>query len=247
MQKISSLDNPLIKHLLKLKNSSDYRYAEHALLLEGIKPIRELPQGVIKKVIASDASLLQGFSCNHAYLATEGVIKKISGLVTSEGLIAEVTMPPMKPLLGYQRIIALDGINDPGNMGTVLRTALALGWHGIYILPTSCDPYNEKVIRSARGAHFKLALYRGSVNDLKALVEREKLQALVADIAGVTPEKTPISKGCLLVLGNEARGPSEEILRFCSRVTIPMTDDVESLNVGVAGGILMYLLGRNCS
>ena len=85
-------------------------------------------------------------------------MKKISGMQTPEGLVVEIEMPKPAPLEGLKYLLALDGVSDPGNVGALLRTALALGWQGIFILDESCDPFNDKALRSARGATFRLPL-----------------------------------------------------------------------------------------
>lgn len=241
-QEITNLKNPLAKHFLKLKTDSDYRYEQRSLVIEGVKAIREIPPSFIKKIIYSDPALIHGIECSDQWIAPEFIMKKLSATVNPEGLIAEVIMPPFSPLQRCKKVIALDGISDPGNMGTLLRTALALGWEGVYLLPGSCDPYNDKVLRAARGAHFKLPIFKGSADELEALAKEKKWQPLAADIEGKNPERVAPSNSRLLVLGNEARGISNGISNFCEKVTISMPGEMESLNVSVAGGILMYLL-----
>lgn len=242
---ITSLQNPLIKHLLKLRTDSDYRHEHQALVIEGVKPVREVPSSSIQKIIYSDPSLIHGIKCSEQWLVTDSIMKKISGMVSPEGVLAEVKMPAFLSLAGCKSVVALDGINDPGNMGTLLRTALALGWEAVYLLPNCCDPFNEKVMRAARGAQFKLRLGKGTVDELMQLIKEKKWQPLAADIEGSSPEKIPLAKNRLLILGNEARGVSNDIAAFCTKVTIPMPGEMESLNVAVAGGILMYLLKGN--
>jgi TrmH family RNA methyltransferase len=237
---ITSLQHPLVKHLVKLRTDSYYRYEQQSVVIEGLKLVREL-QGWIKKLIYQEG-IERPIAAREEWVVTEALMKKISGMQASEGIIAEMEMPPFSSLTGLQSILALDGINDPGNMGTLLRTALALGWEGIYLLPNSCDPYNEKTVRAARGAQFKLSLMRGSVEELLAFRQAQQMQALVADLAGRSPEQCQTSSRCLLVLGNEAHGASPEIIKHFTKVAIPMPGNMESLNVAVAGGILMYVL-----
>jgi TrmH family RNA methyltransferase len=165
-------------------------------------------------------------------------------MISPEGVIAEVRMPSFVLLDKAKQVLALDGISDPGNMGTLLRTALALGWDAVYFLPGSCDPFNEKTIRAARGAHFKLSLAKGNDEQLHEWVKRNKVQSVVADIKGQVPENVPAAQCRLLVLGNEAHGASAAIRQFCQPVTIPMPGEMESLNVAIAGGILLYLLSN---
>lgn len=238
---INSLQNPLVKHLVKLRQESDYRNEQSLLVIEGLKPILEvLPW--IKKIFYSDIKFLPQIQAPEIYKVSDAVMKKISGMTSPEGILAEVEMPKYHSLKGKNDILAFDGINDPGNLGTLMRTALALGWEGIFLLPNCCDPYNEKVIRAARGAQFRLSLYKGTIADLKRLILENNLSPYVADLEGMKPEEISKQKRTLLVLGNEAQGASQEIISLCSKVTIPMPGDMESLNVAVAGGILMYVL-----
>lgn len=241
---ITSLLNPIVKHLVQLRQDNDYRHEQQLVLIDGLKPLLEITPW-ITRIIVSNPDLLTHFKIQDALIVTEAVMKKISGMSSPEGIVAEVKMPPLASLNGKKQIIALDGINDPGNLGTLLRTALALGWEGVFLLPNCCDPYNEKVLRSARGAQFRLPLARGTALDLKNLAQKNHLTCFVADLDGIKPEDISKEKGTVLVLGNEARGASVEILNFCTKVTIPMPGSMESLNVAIAGGILMYELRKN--
>lgn len=240
---ISSLQHPLVKHLVKLRDNSTYRYEQQSLLLEGPKPIQEVSVSIMRLFYTpAYASFADTIKIPEKWQITEPILHKISNMPAPEGLLAEVRLPPFQHLAQDPLVVALDGISDPGNLGTLMRTALALGWEAIYLLPGSCDVFNEKVLRAARGAHFKLKLIKGSVEQLVQWVQTERVQALVADIQGIKPEQVTHAPRRLLVLGNEAHGASPAMQRLCQAVTIPMPGDMESLNVAVAGGILFYLL-----
>lgn len=238
---ITSLQNSLVKHLVKLRTDREYRYEQQSIIIEGIKPVQEVGS-FIKKLFFTESTDVSQLNVPEKWVVSESVMNKISGMTSPEGIVAEVSMPPFSSLKGLSFVLALDGINDPGNLGTLLRTALALGWQGVYILSTSCDPFNEKAIRAARGAHFRIPISMGNAEQLMALAKENHLDGWVADLNGTLPENIKSNKGTLLVLGNEAHGASEEIKQFCSKVTIPMPGEMESLNVAIAGGILMYLL-----
>lgn len=247
MKTITSLQNPLVKHLVKLRQNRDYRYDHHSLVIEGIKLINEISQHFpIKTLVALDESFIPpGCKAEEILIAPMDLIEKITGLHSSEGLLAEIKMPAPASLKGLKKIIALDGVSDPGNLGALLRTALALGWEGVFILNDSCDPYNEKAIRAARGATFHIPLATGSWKDLEALIKTNKLTPLAADMEGTPIDKLSRSEGYLLILSNEAHGVSEQAERISQKVSIPMAGKMESLNVAVAGGILMYALSRS--
>ena len=246
VKQLTSMQHPIVKHLVKLRQNSDYRYDHGTVVVEGIKPVQELAkQGPFKTVVVMDESLVpKGVKAKETLVVTEDIFHKISGMQSPEGILAEVEMPPNASLQGCQRLIALDGISDPGNLGTLLRTALALGWDGAFIVQDSCDPYNEKALRAARGATFRLPIARGSWEDLKQVIADNHLQPVVADLDGVAPDQLKQKGGVLLVLGNEAHGPSAEAKAFGRAVTIPMPGPMESLNVSVAGALLMYALMR---
>lgn len=243
-KQISSLQHPLIKHWIKLRKNSDYRHEHKSALIEGLKLVDEICQTTTPKtVVATSESLIpKKLRGENNIIVPEEVIKKISGLQAPEGIFAEVPLPAMDPLHNKRYLIALDGINDPGNMGTLLRTALALGWEGAFILEDSCDPFNEKAIRAAKGATFRLPLAIGNWSSLKTMIAQNHLRPLAADLHGQALNSAGSKEGILLVLGNEAHGPSPEAKQLCEKITIPMPGPMESLNVSVAGGILMYAL-----
>lgn len=229
LKKITSLQNSLVKHWLKLRTDKNYRYENRTVLITGKKMVDEA-QG-IKTIISTDT-------------VTEEILKKITGLEQPESIAAEVEMPPFIPLNNKSKILVLDGVSDPGNMGTLIRTALALGWEGVFILNNSCDPYNDKAIRAAKGATFRIPLYLGSWDELKKLITTNNLIPLAADIEGESIKTYSPPSKMVLVLGNEANGLSSEAKQICTRVTIPMSDKMESLNVSVAGAILIYALDK---
>lgn len=238
---ITSLQHPLVKHLVKLRSNSDYRYEHHSLVLEGSKPIQEVI-GSIKTLIYTENFIPFPNSNAEEWVVTEAILKKISGLSSPEGVIAEIRMPAFGLKPESHHLLVLDGISDPGNMGTLMRTALAFGWDGVYILPRSCDLFNEKVLRAARGAHFKIPVKIGTVEELLGLIRKEGFQPLLADLKGTSPEKQEAATKRILVMGNEAHGASKEVRNYCNPVAISMSGQMESLNVAVAGGILLYLL-----
>jgi TrmH family RNA methyltransferase len=241
---ITSLQNPIVKRLVKLRTDQQYRYAENSVIIEGIKPIQEVckehPAQIL--VVTHESKIPEGIDVKQLYLVNDAIMHKISGMQSPEGMIAEVAMPQPSSLEKCRTVIALDRVNDPANMGTLLRTALALGWEGAFILNDSCDPYNEKALRAARGATFRLPMRKGSWKELQQLAIANQWEPLVADIDGNDPKALLKCEKRLLILGNEAQGASVEAIAFCRKIAIPMSGKMESLNVAVAGGILMYLL-----
>jgi len=246
IKEISSSQNPTVKHMTKLGSNRKYRETCQSTIIEGTTLIKELAMHV-KVVFTVDIELLpQNLQCSNIFLVTESILKKIASTKSPEGIIAEATIPKFGTLASKNRIVALDRVQDPGNLGTIIRTALAFGWEGIFLLEGCCDPWNDKAVRSSKGASFKLPMQAGSWNELLALSNKNQLNLLAADLNGSAPEQFAHSKtGTILVLGNEGQGLSQSACEHCKKITIPMNSDMESLNVSIAGGILMYILTRS--
>lgn len=243
--KITSLQHPLVKHLVKLQNDSRYRQTQKTFVLEGFKPLKEVAKHIKKLLYTASVAQQVTMEVAERIEVTDEILQKISGMKSSEGVLAEVEMLPFVSPVDWKFMVALDGVNDPGNVGTLMRTALAFGWDGLLFLPNCCDPYNEKVLRAARGAHFKLPMAKGTIQDLKSLIQ-QGYEPLVADIKGKDPGMYMYQRvdKRILVLGNEACGPSSQVVELCQSVSIPMQGEMESLNVSVAGGILLYLMQK---
>ncbi len=239
---ISSLQNPLVKHLVQLRKDSNYRIAHQSIILEGLKPIQEVKDKVKRLVFKESLATLLSFKAPEMWMVPDSIIEKISGMDQTEGILAEVEMPQYHKLEKHSLLLALDGINDPGNLGTLLRTALALGWEGCYILENSCDPFNEKVIRAARGAHFKFPFEKITNAQFSKVINDNIFQCLFADTSGEPFHLVAPAEKRVLILGNEAHGPTTFTRSLSSPITIPMSGDIESLNVASAGAILLYFL-----
>jgi TrmH family RNA methyltransferase len=244
MKTITSVNHPIIKHIVKLRQNRDYRYDQERVVVEGVKPIEELCKKTRFSLIATynEAMIPIGAEADEIILLNDATMKKASGMESPEGLLAELPMPKPASLEKAKYILVFDGVNDPGNVGAMLRTALALGWEGAYFLNDSCDPFNEKALRAARGATFRLPLAWGGWDTIKELAKKKKLKPLVADVEGQDLSNISATGGVMLVMGNEARGPSAEAKAFCERISIAMPGAMESLNVSVAAGILMHAL-----
>ena len=177
---------------------------------------------------------------------TRNEINILSDTVHNQGIVALVNFPEQKQLTdkSNQNWIYLDNVSDPGNLGTILRTADWFGIQNIGLSLNSTDPYNPKVVRGGMGAHFHISIH--TVVDLNDIKEMGYI-ILAADQCGTPISKSfasRITKWCL-VLGSEAHGISEKITPLIDHfVAIPGMGNAESLNVAVAGGILMYQLRK---
>ena len=233
---LESKDNPYVKHLKKLANDSHYREKMQKVFLEGKTLIQEL----LPFVESGTLYMKNDFNTHlNKVRISEAVEKKLASFEGSD-LFAEFPLP--RPHLPQKctHILALDAVSDPGNLGTLMRSALALGWDAIFFLPGCCDPFNDKALRASKGALFKLPYRKGSWEELERIAEEQQLHLLAADMEGKKPKK----QNCILILGNEGQGLSEKA-RHQEKVSIPMPGNMESLNVSAAGAILMYVIGQH--
>lgn len=243
MEIITSTKNPLIVDTCELKNSQ-YRHEKKRVLLEGLNCIRDVAQKIAPEtVFISNYELFDtlSFQCS-VYRVSEEVMKKLSSVKSPEGIVAIFSMPPPSALSNCCRIVVCDGVSDPGNLGTIIRTTFALGWDGVFVVEGSCDMFNEKALRAAKGATFWLPWKIGSPNDLKKIIDINCMTVLIADMKGEVPETFVNEKSIALVLGNEAHGVriNEDILY--KRVCVPMKGVIDSLNVAAACAIITYVL-----
>lgn len=234
MQEIKSLQNPLVKHFTKLRTSRAYREEMQSALILGKKMILELSQFLSIKTLLIQQDL--SVEAKKIFYTTPEILKKISGLQSPEGAIAEVALPLYQDLSKKNRILILDQISDPGNLGTLLRTAKALGFEGAHLIEPCVDPFNDKALRAAKGATFSLPLGHGPLTFEGSYY--------AADMKGDPIDQIHFQPPFALVLGSESHGISKALLHLCKRVSIPMQEGSESLNVAIAGAICMYQMGK---
>ena len=236
-KEITSLQHPIVKEFVKLRTNRKFRYEKKSVVIAGKKQVQEAT--LLERVLILKDSPVATPAAKEVFFVTESILKKVTGLEAPEALAATTPMPSWQNLGKKRWILVLDGVADPGNMGTLLRTALALGWEGAFLTDRCVDPLNEKALRAAKGATFRLPLQMGSIETLLALKEETGHIGLIADIEGKPLSGLSPPDGCLLVLGNEASGVSRELKSSFTSVSIPM-NQMESLNVAAAGAIIMY-------
>lgn len=242
--KITSLQHPLVKHLVKLREDRKYRYLIRSVVLCGLNLIRDLSKQFQFHSIFLQDEFDPGFEfkTENLYRVPFEIIKKGSGLKNPEPIIAEIKMPDLSDLSSANFLLILDGISDPGNLGTLLRTACGLGWNGVFITPRSTDPFNDKAIRAAKGATFTLPWKAGSYQELATLLKRKNMKLYSADPHGKDLSDCQCFTPFALALGNEAHGLAFELREQAEIIAVPMKNAMESLNVASAGAILMYQL-----
>lgn len=242
-KEITSLQHPFVKECVKLREDRKFRHEQKKVLIYGDKIVLELAEKIpLATLIATqDASFPHVQRAKQMIMVTRDILKKIAGVAQPESLAAIVDMPAPARLEGKKKILILDGISDPGNLGTLLRTALSFGWDALLITPYCTDPFNEKALRAAKGATFLLPLIYASKEEWAAQVKTHKIPTFVADRKGKNIRECTFSESYALVLGNESHGSTSFLASYPS-ISVPMTGPMESLNVAVAGGILMFAM-----
>ena len=232
MQIITSKDNETVKNIKKLKDKK-YRDEAGLYIIEGVKMIEEaiLANAKIDKIVVCEECLKTGdieqkllyeiakYDCIYV---NAKVFNFLTDVVAPQGILAVLEKPSKTEKIQYDQdiILALDGIQDPGNLGTILRTADSVNLKQIIVTKTTADSYNPKVVRSTMGAIFKVVVTSLDTNDSVYDIEYNKK---------------------VIVIGNEANGVSKEVQAIAdNRVKIPMLGKTESLNASVATGIMLY-------
>lgn len=261
MQKIISKNNPIIKDIRSLSKKK-YRWNNKSYIIEGIKLVEEaLDNKVILKYIIFSQSLFKANNGKDLFArlenfqnlieVDESIFKTLSDTDNPQGVlgVAQFTCSDYKDLLYKEDIslIYLDAIRDPGNLGTIIRSADAFNIKGIIMGQGSVDPYNPKVVRAGMGSLFRVPLYFDNNNyeilrDLKA----QQYKIYTTYLKGSTENyKIDYNGNYIIVIGNESAGVRDEIVNISDAlIKIPIPGSAESLNAGVASSILMYELVR---
>lgn len=241
-KKLFSLQHPNLLRWNLLRTSREFREKEASVLITGEAVIRELQQKVeIKALISLEEK--PHLDAIERYLVTEGMLKKITGLKAPDGLAAEVALPDPKKGCWGPRCLILDQISDPGNLGTLVRTAHALGWTHVVATPGTVDFFNDKALRASRGAMFKISYDLLTEEEIIFSLQKEKRGLFVADTQGENLKNAVYSPPLALVLSHESKGPSAWVSEIGKKIVIPMQPDAESLNVASAGAIFLYKMG----
>ena len=231
---IESRTNSKIKYASKLKLKK-YRTEYNQFLVEGRHLVEEaIKSGLIQTLFTTGVETYEGLEIIQV---SEDVMLKLSELHNSESVIAICNKPDFVHL--SKKVLILDGVQDPGNMGTLIRTAAAFGFHTI-ISENSVDYYNDKVIRSSQGAIFYVDLLEA--DRLEFLSKHSEYHIYGTDVLeGMNIKEINFDFDYLaIILGNEGNGVREEVKQLVhTNINIPMIA-TESLNVGIAGGIIMY-------
>lgn len=258
---ITSRDNPTIKEIIKLQKSAKYRREQRLFIAEGVRLCCDaaLSGAKIKKFIytkqamekySDDFKLISASGCEKIEVSTD-IFLKISDTKSPQGLLCVISMLDKSILVdkieNTGRYVALENISDPSNLGTILRTAEALGIDGIILSEDCCDIYSPKTARGSMGAVFRMKFC--VVKSFPELIE-ELTKKGIKTYASTPRDAVSVTehdlKSGVVLIGNEGAGLRDETISACSqRIKIPMEGRAESLNASAAAAILMWELIRN--
>lgn len=253
MDRITSRSNPLIAQIRKLNRSRAYRRELGETVCEGPKLLEEaLKWGAVPTTLLLEEGepIPAGIPAGLRLAEVPGdLLRWTADTETPQKYLFLCKIPPLSPpaRLTGDRYLILDGVQDPGNVGTIWRTADAFGASGIFLLPGCADPYGPKTVRSTMGACFRLPLWETDLKHLTNLLREARLPlyatALRDDAADV--RQADLSRAAV-VIGSEGKGISQEALDACDRaLKIPMTERCESLNAAAAAAVVLWEMWKN--
>lgn len=246
IKEITSINNPTIVEFIKLKDKK-YREEHKQFIIEGYHLVEEASKShLLKCVLSTNEEDLSKYNNIDCYKVNSLIINKLSSTVNPQPIIGIVSFidKQMDILNNSKNVVILDNINDPGNMGTIIRTSAALGYDTILLSKDCVDIYNEKVIRASQGSLFKLNIVINDLEESINILKKNNIMILATSLNASVPlnEISKLDKFAI-IFGNEAHGVRDNILKLSDKnIIIPMKQDVESLNVSVAAGIVMYEL-----
>ncbi len=254
MQVITSKDNEIIKNIKKLKEKK-YRDIEGKYIIEGIKLIEEAIKesvNIDKIVICEDcinndsieSKLMYEIAKNDCIYVSQKVFENITEVSTPQGILAIINKKDNSNSIDFSEdiIVVLDDLQDPGNLGTILRTLDSIGLHQIIITKNTTDAYNSKVVRSTMGAIFRINIIQ--TNDLPKILnemKKHKFKIMATSLQGNKSIYDIDYNKKVIIIGNESKGVSEVAFKEADeQIKIPMLGKAESLNASVATSIVLY-------
>lgn len=248
METITSRKNPLIRRLRLLAADSAYREEQGEFLCDGQKLMDEAMAfgAEVTAILWKDKPLEGEYPCQKQYCAIKEIYDYASPMENSPGPLFTVKMRPAEsdfdPCGG---VIVLEGVQDPGNVGTVIRTANAFGIAAVLLTGNCADRYNPKTVRATMGAVFRQRVLQLPREELPGFLKKKELKLYGAALSDKAKDLREVClKGAAVAVGSEGRGLSRELLGMCDgEVIIPMNPNSESLNAAVAAAVLMWEMG----
>lgn len=252
---ITSSQNPKLKLVRSLMGRAKERREANAFVVEGVRLLNEAVNAgwIFQFALYSDGlsergnALLDQLKANNIEVdeVAGDLLQKLSDTENPQGILAvlEFTQLPIRNDLDF--VLIPDQIRDPGNLGTLLRSAAATGVQAVLLPPETTDVFAPKIVRAGMGAHFRLPIHSMTWEKIKEVSKSANLQIFIADMDGTSCWETDLRKPLALVIGGEAEGASDEARRLATKkISLPMSGNVESLNAGVAGSVLMFEVVR---
>lgn len=238
----SSKQNSLIKTIASLKDKKGRR--DNGLYIaQGVKMVSEAIKfnQEIEYIVMAESFDASRLDCNaKIIMVTDQVFEYLTDEITPQGVFAVIKIKDSAPRKPSGNAIVLDGIQDPGNLGTIIRTAVASNYNDIYLINT-VDAYSPKVVRASMSGIYSVNLYKCDYDNIFEVLEGYDI--IVSDLDGDNLFDFSPSKPFAIVIGNEGNGVSQQLRDKANKVlTIPMSDKIESLNASVACALMMYNL-----
>jgi RNA methyltransferase, TrmH family len=258
---IISTRNPKVQWVRSLQSQAKARREAGAYVIEGVRLVEEAHQAgyAPELVFYSNGLSERGLALVEEFRKQNVIVEEVSGAVlkaagdteTPQGIVAVIPARSI-PLPGDPDfILILDSLRDPGNLGTILRTAVAAGVQAVLLSQGTADPYAPKVVRAGMGAHFRLPVQRLDWEQIAAYIKASQpgMRVFLADAGGGQPyTRADLVQPLALILGGEAQGAGQEAQKLAGhRLHIPMPGRVESLNAGAAAAVLLFEVVRQRS
>ena len=246
MERITSRSNPLCLHIRKLNSSGAYRREKGEFVGEGPKLLEEaLRAGAEITAVVSREGVQVECPPHIRRIEVPGtLLESLCDTKTPQGVLFLCRLPrtPLPERLEGSRYLVLDGVQDPGNVGTVWRTADAFGVDGLILAEGCADPFAPKTVRATMGAVFRLPVYLTSIDALQKACKEADLPLYATALQKNTVGLAEVDlRRCVAVIGSEGRGVSPEMLALCEKtLKIPMRERCESLNAAVAAAVVLW-------
>ena len=253
---ITSTKNPKVQWVRRLQNKSKARQAEEVFVVEGVRLLEEVLSSNWRASYLFHTEELgeRGMHLVSAFhtldtqveAVSTHVMEVISDTKNPQGILGVIEMQKLSVPSQLDFLLLLDQIREPGNLGTIIRSAAAAGVQAVYLSPGTVDPFSPKVLRAGMGAHFRLPIRAASWADLRSQINHHKLHAYLAssgdgDLYYISDFEQPL----VLIIGGESEGASQTASEITdTQVQIPMPGGGESLNASVAAGILLFDVAR---
>lgn len=260
LEVIKSPSNPKVKYVNSLIKKSNKRREDNVYVVEGLRMVLDAPFCDIRSVFVSESLLIKESRIKElldnckahdvdVVLVSDKVMKNMSDTITPQGVLAIVAQKTYEVDITKETFLLLEDIQDPGNLGTLFRTAEAAGIDEIIMSRDCVDIYNPKTIRSTMGTIYRMPHFRCIDRNewqevIKVLINNGITLYGGALSKSISYDKVDYTKRIGIVIGNEGNGISDETLDMINRIHIPMEGQIESLNAAMAGGIIMYEMHR---